>query len=261
MASTIWQCFYQPHPEYVSVNQTESEHRDATASSAFTKGQDPPKVLINRPPNYWTSIADTFLLSHPGYSDLTQNFAAPYIPSALENEGDVVRLAGRHLMDPVMMALQVILPVKLQEHAQVELDGLRPDVAIKTTNANSKIIALVEYKRCGYVLEKEFSSALYDDASDANIQQVINSLYSKGRSSTVVEDSNALVFLKQITAYHDFAECNYVALCDYEHLILVKYRGNGNLESAHVTIVPRSDFRRALLGFMMEAGGYVQPTS
>jgi hypothetical protein len=169
----------------------------------------------------------------------------PEISCGLVTEADVVHLPGRHLVDPVMVALEVAQAGLLKEYAEYGVKKLRVDVALRSTITNQAAV-LIEYKRCGYINNVEFATAMIESKK----LQFELEVREKTRLSTLRDGSNAYKFVCQGTAYHERTNCNYVALCDYEHLVLIRYRG---LDWAEATIVPRHLFRKALLGFCLEA--------
>jgi hypothetical protein len=79
-----------------------------------------------------------------------------------------------------------------------------------------------------------------------------------GRRYALEKNSNAWWFTKQAAAYAVKWDCRFVALCDYENLILLQFgekkdkkKRDGNF--AHISIVDRNAFLKNLLGFLIEA--------
>jgi hypothetical protein len=127
---------------------------------------------------------------------------------------------------------------------------LRVDFSFHTEKARKDgrlAVLLLECKDCGSIKYGEFDQVLVDKD---NVQGMLESL---DVDSTPRRHNNAQLFVKEITAIHDRTGCRYAALCDYEHLVLIRYLGDGNLEEADVALVDRKDMRKALLGFAIEA--------
>jgi hypothetical protein len=129
------------------------------------------------------------------------------------------------------------------------VEPLRPDHVVKLQGKN-EVVMIVEYKRCGYIRYGEFEDAMYDEDE---IEEARDSMKKTGRITTLNNRSNALVFVKQTTAYHQKTGCRYVALCDYDGLVLLQFRGGKDLNSVYATTVLRLVFRKALLQFLLEA--------
>jgi hypothetical protein len=255
---TFHDCFEHPHPIIPVSNLEEMQKKTVSTSSKIVKEQDPPKVLIGENVNNWVRIANDFLLSPEAKSpssELSKRALDP-IESLLRNEADVRREADRYIMPPLISALRTKYPeLELLENAETTFDPLRPDVTVTTANeiyiTNGKdVVLIIEYKRCGYIHNEEFEDAFKDEKK---LQEVLIELDMEGLESTLEESSNAIKFVKQGTAYSRTTGCKYVALCDYEHLILIRYREDGSLDSAYATVVPRDKFLKALLGFGIDA--------
>ena len=108
--------------------------------------------------------------------------------------------------------------------------------------------------------------------SEAEKTRKLKDLDQKMEQTCLPRGSNAILFVKQAAAYAVRSKdsgCRYAALCDYDHLILLRfddmpkpppdrldrYAAVGRVgESARALIVwDRKDFCKALLGFLIEA--------
>jgi thioredoxin-related protein len=255
---TFHDCFEHPHPTIPVLNLEEMQKKRVSTSSKHVKAQDPPRVLIGENVNNWVKIANDFLQSPEAKSpssELSQGALDP-VKSLLRNEADVRREADRYIMPPLISALRTKYPnLELLENAEMTFDPLRTDVTITTANeiyfTNGKdVVLIIEYKRCGYIHNEEFKDAFRDEK---DLQKVLIDLDVEDLESTLDKTSNAIKFVKQGTAYSRTTSCKYVALCDYEHLIFIRYREDGSLDSAYATVVPRDKFLKALLGFGIDA--------
>ena len=248
MAVNILECFNHDLPVYEHVDRTEVQ---AGPSSETTKKQLPPRLLIAKDVYMYLALAEAFLKSKAATTNQTllTNYCPGYESCGLETEQDVVHLSTLYLIHPVILAINAKYPQILTQLSECKLDALRVDLNIKTkTQGKNEAVMMVEYKRCGYIQEKQFEEAM---CSADEAKEMDELLKSQGKQFSLKAGSNALWFTKQAMAYHQRTHCKYVALCDYEHLILLKF--DNLLESAKVTIVPRKNLRKALLGFLLEA--------
>ncbi|OAL02303.1 hypothetical protein IQ06DRAFT_304503 [Phaeosphaeriaceae sp. SRC1lsM3a] len=249
MLVTLLDCFEQEHPSY-HIDSPPTWY--VSSSSATTKNQVPPKVLVRQDIQDWLHLADQFLQSQEAqHSDLARESEPSKAPMDLNNEAAVRTLADNHIVMPVLKALLVKHPHKLKYRPEETTNPLRVDAAICVAGANpKKKVVLLEYKRCPYITSDNFEDALH---SEDQIEDKLERLRVAKKTCTLDEDLDDYIFLKQATAYYIQTGCPYVALCDYESLILIRFLGGGQLESAKVTVVPRNCFRKALLGFSLEA--------
>ncbi|KAF1917635.1 hypothetical protein BDU57DRAFT_513988 [Ampelomyces quisqualis] len=246
---TYLQWFEQEHPQFKIKDEEKRLQDTSTPSSDTTKLQQPPRMLVKLGVDHWEQIAQTCLENAKKNSSLNSQLGGLDKNAALGTEADVVRLAAEHLTGPLMSTLNAIYPKALIEFSEQGLQGLRADYAIKTTDSAEFTVILVEYKRCGYIREHEFEMASCDEK---DLDSALQDLADSKKPCSLTKNSNAWCFVKQATSYHRRSKCKYIALCDYEHLILIRFRGHMDLKAAEVTIVPRSKFRKALLGFAIE---------
>jgi len=139
--------------------------------------------------------------------------------------------------------------------------SLRYDLVFKTKTG--KIIAIIESKRRGQIRRGDFDNAIipFEDMDkpskvSAKIQEAREI---RGGKNLLL--ANGLSFTKQVSAYAASGSCEYVALFNWEHLILFRFidvniqkRSVG--KRAFITWVDEGngDFiRKALLGWMIEA--------
>jgi hypothetical protein len=252
---TYHECFEHPHPTMPVSNLEKTQKQTGSTSSDTVKKQDPPKVLIEEEVDNWVQIANNFLQSPEAKSPSSRlsNFALVPNINTLFNKFDVQREADRYIMPLLMSALRTKYPnLELQESA-----GPSPQThaGIKTKNEmyitdGKDIILVVEYIPCGYIHDEDFKRAF---RNEKDLQKELNALQASELVSTLKEGSNAMYLIKQGTARATKSGCKYVALCDYEHLILIRYRDDGSLDSAYATVVPRDKFLKALLGFGIDA--------
>jgi hypothetical protein len=231
------------------------EKKSVSTSSDTVKKQNPPKVLIEEEVDSWVKIANDFLHSPEAKSpssELSGNAPTP-IKNPLVSKADVCREADHYIMLPLMHALRTKFPnLELYESAG---ETYGEHSVVKTANKiyirNGKDVVLgVEYKPWGYIHNDEFEEAF---RNEKDLQKELDALQAREMASTLEEGSNAMDFIKKGTAYSQKTGCKYVALCDYDHLVLIRYREDGSLDSAYATVVPRDKLLKALLGFGIDA--------
>jgi hypothetical protein len=173
------------------------------------------------------------------------------IPHGIATEQDVVNLSTMFLLPPIIAAIDALYPGRLTQYSEQDLDHLRVDHSIRTKEQGKReAVMLIEYKRCCLLHVEEFTNAMCDRE---DLGAKLDELKRENYYSTLDRSNNAYWIVKQATAYSKRTKCRYVALCDWERLILIRFQRNGKMDSAEVTIVPRSLFRKALLGFLIEA--------
>lgn len=226
----------------------------AKPSSNKVKQTDPPKILLPIHGNHWTRKGAKFLNTKEVKANgpLTSEYAVSSINSANATEEDAVQLAYTHLVQPVLKAINAKYPHwGVQSNGENPLDDkLRVDIALRAAGRQDDLIMLIEMKKCWYIHNDEFQKAL---CRQDQIDTVLQYLEDEKMRSTVRENTNAYCFMQQATAYVTRTKCRYIALCDYESLILLRYRRDLCLTTVEVTIVPRDRFLLALLGFLLEA--------
>jgi hypothetical protein len=250
---TFLEWFEKEHPKHEPVNMVAMQNKKATASSITTKEQQPPEMLIRLHHEHWETKATRALtLEILCKNDALKQYASPTRLVNIANESDVVHLANTNLIKPVWRAIIAVYPGKLVTYSEQQLDVLRPDRVFKLSSSQGKneAVMLIEFKRCGYIHYDEFEDAMCDADE---IDDKRRKLEEDDEETTLENNSNALLFVKQATAYYMSSRCRYVALCDYDKLVLLRYRHGEDLSSVDATTVPRKVFRKALLGFLLEA--------
>jgi hypothetical protein len=249
---TLLRCFSDEHPRYPTERKAEMQARTVRPSSQTTHDQVPPRVLIAESVETWLRLAENFIYSTRARNNANLNYG--HIPlteqCSIATEHDVVKLSTLYIIHPVMIAINAKFPNVLTQYSESPAQPLRIDLTFNRQPSIygpgvREVVMIMEYKRCWYIHEDEFANAMRDDLYTA-----LEELDELRQWSTLQPGSNASWFVKQARAYAINTGCHYAALCDYEHLILIHFLDH---ESAEVTIVPRSEFRKALLGFLIAA--------
>lgn len=152
-------------------------------------------------------------------------------------------------------AINVKYTTPITVQAELKGDRLRADFSfnIHQDNANRQAIMIIEFKRIGMIRYHEFITAT---RPESDVEDVLEEMKVDNEPTTLEESTNALVITKQAIAYASHWECPFVALCDYDHLVLLRF--DLEKEIAFVTTVPRPQVRKALLGFLEEACAYAK---
>lgn len=257
MGTNLLQCFEGEHPKYPLSNETALKHNkiQARASSEATGDQDPPRVFVDTHPSRWIVPANAFLRSSTATTNPELSKGTMADPESamaeLSTEQDVVRVANHFLMYPIGKAINAKYTTKITQSTEAKQDRCRSDHSFnihQDDKARKKTIMVVEFKRLCTIKKKEFTNATCKESEKSNALRILNN---RGIPTAIEEDCNAYWYTKQATAYAQTWDCKYVALCDYETLVLLHF--DDGLDSARITIVPRHSFRKALLGFLIEA--------
>lgn len=171
--------------------------------------------------------------------------------AALTTAQDVDRVANHYLIMPIQQAIHIKYPsayisvgteTKQDRSTQLSFNIHQDDESKKKT------IMTIMFKRPGVIKPEEFEAAACEESEKAGC---LEKLDARKMETAITPSLNAFCLTKQAAAYAQQGVCDYVALCDYDNLVLLHF--NDGLESARITVVERKDFRKALLGFLIEA--------
>ncbi|KAF2006015.1 hypothetical protein P154DRAFT_570745 [Amniculicola lignicola CBS 123094] len=250
---SVFDSFKDPLPNFTIISPAKPYRPQASASSGTTEKERIPLLLIEIDYTMWSERATEYLNEQHKLlaPQLQRSVAMSQDTWAFLTENDVVRACELYLINPVMQALSAEYKsiVCTGEH---NIKKLRVDMSwfIQGNNDKRTTVALLEYKRRGYIDEKQF--AICDESM---AEEQLDKQKSLGKSK-IIEKSNADYFVRQAAAYARREQCKYVALCDWSTLILLKFDKLGISyvgDSAHAAVVPQDSARKALLGFILEA--------
>jgi hypothetical protein len=131
---TLLKCFEEEHLRYTeeTSNKAEMQKASVKASSKTTQDQKPPAVLVRVHSNHWIKMADNFLaLDQVRNSEALKIGAADRCAIHVSTEADVVHLANRYLIEPLLKAINTIYGGKLVISAESAVNTLRPDCVIR----------------------------------------------------------------------------------------------------------------------------------
>ncbi|KAH7159543.1 hypothetical protein B0J13DRAFT_616356 [Dactylonectria estremocensis] len=266
----ILQCFESAIPEYVGMALEDAPNRTHT-SGYKTKEAEPPAFSIPYGRHHYIRRADDLLRERIVYTSIRSHYLATWERTRyLQVEADVSDAAATQLLNPVNLTICAAhRNTEIRCLHQRTLHDVRADVVWcypsdddDDNDESLRYFAALEYKRPGAIDEDEFESAelleneTYRQAKDRGYRTMAGddtdpSLF-RGKSCK---------FLKQATTYANVYETKYVALFDWNFLVLL-YMERQDVEEVdvvggdfcRVTIVRnKAFFRRALLGFLQEA--------
>ncbi|KAJ8111338.1 hypothetical protein OPT61_g6047 [Boeremia exigua] len=230
-------------------NKSTRKPKQTQESSLRVKNEKPPRILLSNDGKKYMDATEEYLRAHADL--LAHEPASPPEPNrVVRNEADVVAHARTNLLNPIMRAinLETSLEGKVLTSAELGVETLRVDVGIfYEFKSGEGIVMMVEFKRANLIDSSAFRVAMWDKQEVDKYTKSIR----EDPSKTLEQDSMKLV--KQAKAYAVRAKCLYVALCDYESLVLLKFSEDTTI--IDVTIVDKTEttFRRALFGFLLTA--------
>ncbi|KAI7782045.1 hypothetical protein LA080_013853 [Diaporthe eres] len=265
MATTIYDSFNHALPSFQRLGtQVDASPK---SSGTTTEACKPPRCGINIPVKHWTGLASRLCLDQHK-DDLRSEYLSPFDNSmAFKSEADVVEASAMYLRNPVQFAYQLVHPhdICLKQLTKPQKDvtsASRVDIAYfsgKPNNENtpgnsSNVFAVMEYKRLDGLSRKQFK--------DRTVSNSIAYAQALRRFTLVNSRSSTEIVLKQATHYASKFVTPFVALCDYNTLILLVMNQVEGYDGGHytyVTMVENSkDMRKAYLGFLLAARLHAQ---
>ncbi|KAI0532580.1 hypothetical protein GGR58DRAFT_507256 [Xylaria digitata] len=261
---TIRQSFSSPLPSYDPIFAP----GDAHLSGSSTLGTDPPKFCIEVQHQALVQIGLDELQKVPNEID-REYISWRENAMAHHGEGDVARGAAIYLLHPINQVLSAIPRFAgIECLSEKTVKRVRSDIVFnhprRPHDPVGRYFAVLEYKKRGTIIEKEFRDAIRTiPLGNQSIRDHVATLMNQNKGSFL--QGNALKIMKQASAYAIEHETQYVALFDWDCLVLVRFvrfdprnAGNGIGEYCEVTMVRNnrtesSKIRAALLGFLLEA--------
>jgi hypothetical protein len=165
-----------------------------------------------------------------------QHTIASVSPSRrLNNEAEVRDASSNFLYDPVQKIIDIKFGNGVLSNLETPSDGnkVRYD-RIWTVKGTTERIAVMEYKKRGYLNLDDFEDAIVEDLAD---QARIDRLLSENHSRL---QGNALMLMKQASAYSITSKTNYVVLFDWKAMMLLDFNDRDKFEEG--TIGPKAFF-------------------
>lgn len=235
---------------------------DIRSRGVSTQKANPPAVWFPRHVGTYLSKAQQLCDKHE--RPLNRSYLpAPYVPCPLVTEADVVRSAALWLIHPVVKALQNEYS-NVECLAEVTSSDCRCDAMIKIDGLE---VVVLEYKNRGYIKAPEFLQGCIKDSTPANRSEIVRKIGQavNGTTFKTLMNDDAACLTKQAAAYATRYGTRYVGLFDWDSFFLWNFAGmkfnpgsrdlpDGHARWAYGTMVTnREDYRKALLGFVMEA--------
>lgn len=249
---TLLQSFNEELPEIKIIPPSSGKNpRQTGESPRQVKNEQSPRILIINNGEEHKSVIEQYLKKHA--FSLENEPASPPEPNRLvRNEADAVAHARTNLLNPLMRAIDIDtdLSGKVSTSSELRLETLRVDVGVfHTSKVREGIVMMVEFKRANLIDKELFEAAMWDKNELDKDSKPLRDDPKRYLEKT----SDELKLVKQAKAYAKRANYLYVALCDYESLILLKF--SNDLRVIDVTIVDKSEttFRKAPFGFLLTA--------
>lgn len=226
MATTIFDSFGQALPSFIQLGaQIET---DPKPSGTTTADCTPPKCGIKIPLTHWTGLASKLCLQQ--HKDALRSKFLPTVDGLIEfkSEADVADASTLYLTHPVHVAYQLVHSGdqdrrldQLTRPRQAPTASSRVDRAYfagpphneEAPGNSGNIFAVLEYKKFKGLLRADFNRGMVTNASDLE-KSLQHPPFIKGNSKTAM-------YLQQATHYAWRYGTPFVALCDYNTLILL----------------------------------------
>lgn len=277
-------CFVKPFDKGLTFYPFQFLSTDNPSESSATVGDvNPPafahKILVR----VWNRISELFITGLPGAQEQQLEGEVLYRHENVarhNSEADVVRTAAMYVLHPINQALNSHPDTRgfVTCLAESSLNRLRADITyFKTpsTGGDRRAFAVVEFKKRQLIKSSQFTEAEKMLSNITENQVIANSNQISGRTqannSATYYKHYSLKLMKQASAYAILHRTKYVALFDWDVLVLVRFQPmqllkNGRLRESEdiavdgvgdwcqTTVVTQSaHIRPALLGFLYEA--------
>jgi hypothetical protein len=221
--------------------QEASAHKTHTSGSS-TAASTPPRFGVDIPVDYWTDLASRLCLD-PKAGDLRKGAGVEKetLIDGFKSEADVVNAATLYLSNPVHRAYQLVHPEdkclnEVYHHKanettlDPELGSARVDRAYfkgepsnKVKPGSSKnIFALMEYKKHGTIDRSQFARAIAHSAQQfIELDDDAPFINPDNPADAPNRDPNHIILMKQATHYAVKYKTRFVALCDFNTLLLL----------------------------------------
>lgn len=247
MTTTIWKSFRLALPEFPQFgDQIDTPPKDSGSTTAQCT---PPRCGIRIPIHHWFDLASRLCLEI--HSEQLKTKYLPEIDNfiAFKSEADVVNASTLYLTNPVHAAYQL---VHQGDHHLDELirppkdttPSSRCDRAYFSGRPNNEkrpgnstnVFAVLEYKKFEGLSRDEFDRGIVPNYDR----------YARAMEDPLFDHSDAKVqtVLRQATHYATIFKTPFVALCDYNTLILLVMTKVGQFQGGEVSAYRYSDLCR-----------------
>lgn len=274
---SILESFDKFPPQYLRLQ--DQQNPQASISGQSVLRQEPPAFAIKQDHEYWIRLSNEVLNDPNIQKILREEYISKRDPSTRHfNEADVVASIMPYLMYPVFRAMWAKYGDEFGRRLEMYHDHVKGDMTFGYGKLDKGIPhAVLEMKRRGVIRPHQFEDAqrwsLHDSENPNTTERqkqvetakILKEAKENGKTSpsheTTLFEGNALKLVKQASAYAVKYGVQFVGLCDYDYLVLLRFpllakddRGDYTIGSyCHVTIfdVRETPVRRALLGFLL----------
>jgi hypothetical protein len=240
-----------------------TSNTSAKPSSTTVAKQDLPFYLISVSEDFWTKAAADQI-----QESASNKYSVIHAPNSIveesltiRNEECVAQAARLYLVYPVMLVLNEKYKNVIKYHPENGTKDdpddpnrqLRMDFVWTIKRGGEDVtVAILEYKRQGYIRAQEFEDAYKDGRSR---RRALKERLHNPEFSYI--EGNAAKFVKQVASYATAQQCRYVSLFDWNTFVLMhcdKLREKNVGETVETTTITEPNkFRKALLGFLLKA--------
>ncbi|KAI1326846.1 hypothetical protein F5Y16DRAFT_219089 [Xylariaceae sp. FL0255] len=265
-ACTLTQSFRQALPRYDRPHITAGTH----ISGSTTASTDAPPFGVLAAPDDHVNRGHGTLAKVARTLDREYIFL-PEASMAHLSEGYVARAAAMYLIHPINQALSAIPDFNnsIQCLSEATFKGVRSDITFNrlVLGYESRCFAAVEFKKRGVIDENEFRRALRTIDRKSPVDKLVADAHKQKGHPFFKDNSNKL--MKQAGAYAIRHRTQYVALFNWDYLILIRFPGldprldsetlgeNGVGDFCELSILNYAThahiMRVALLGFLVQA--------
>ncbi|CAP71805.1 uncharacterized protein PODANS_6_7520 [Podospora anserina S mat+] len=244
---------------------------NATISGDSTRDTDPPYFAIASQ-NNWNNLGTNFLGNHPASTTPNHQLNVETVSLREDavhhgSEGDVVRSAAMYLLHPINQALSTHPNIAITCQSEASTNRIRSDITYyrhpNTANPNFKAFAVVEFKKRGVITATEFAATIRSQTVPT--QQVVDNTVAAAMAlphgKQTYFDGDSFVLIKQAASYAVAHRTPYVALFNWDFLVLVHFTQMTPTmdyvgDYCQLQVIPAaqsSAMRGALLGFLAHA--------
>lgn len=275
---TVIDCFEKSLPH---LGRTVTSYKNVKSSSKTTEAAIPPSSLLCKTGTSVLKTTDDYLQRKciKESNLVSQLLGTEFVQARLDNETELVFASSLYIVKPILEVLQCLygtdkftlhseLNTKIEYLEQGE-QAVRVDLVFRTNDQEPKVILVVEYKRREQIRYGNFQKALLPiNASADDIRKKAAEANRAEHGSLLT--GNALPFTKQVTMYAKQNKCRYVALLNWDHLLLFEFNKMQDAVLSETTAGPtaelawfseakpdgtyvrKSKIRKALLGFILQ---------
>lgn len=276
-------CFVPPYTLNLDVYDAEpTANTNPSSSSVTTANVTPPRFAHKILATHWNALCNAFITNIPATALTNEYLSHVELLMRHASEADVVRTAALYLLHPINQAFSAhpITAGTITCLAEMSSTGLRADITYfksPPTPGDKRAFAVVEFKKRQLIVPQDFSRAekCNSNMSEAQVRQDIAQIggQAAGRNAeNTFYDDYSCKLVKQAAAYAVAHRTKYIALFNWDALVLIRFQAmellnsnqrlrtvadlkiDGVGEWCQTTVITQSaQMRPSLLGFLAEA--------